>query len=48
MQFGLITKGSIFIPLEAGEEFIKKLKGILSSKKLKMGAEKNESNISIF
>jgi len=43
-----ITKGSIFIPLEAGEEFIKKLKGILSSKKLKMGAEKNESNISIF
>jgi predicted ArsR family transcriptional regulator len=36
-----ITKGSVFIPLEAGEEFLKKLKGVLSSKKLKMGAEKN-------
>ena len=39
-----ITKGSIFIPLEAGEEFIKKLKGILGSKKLKMEAEKNGKN----
>ena len=35
-----ITKGSLFIPIEAGEEFIKKLKGILGSKKLKMEAEK--------
>src|SRR3989344_5955415 len=29
-----ITKGSLFIPIEAGDEFIKKLKGILDSKKL--------------
>jgi len=39
-----ITKGSLFIPIEAGEEFIKKLKGILGSKKLKMEAEKNGKN----
>ena len=30
-----ITKGSVFIPVEAGEEFLKKLKGVLSSKRLK-------------
>jgi predicted ArsR family transcriptional regulator len=30
-----ITKGSVFIPLDAGEEFLKNLKNILNSKKLK-------------
>jgi len=35
------TRGSLFIPIEAGDEFIKKLKGVLSSKRLKEGM-KNE------
>ena len=35
-----ITKGSVFIPIEAGEEFLKKLKGVLSSKRLKKGVRK--------
>lgn len=39
-----ITKGSLFIPVEAGDEFIKNLKGILGSKKLKIGVEKNEKS----
>lgn len=30
-----VTKGSVFIPLDAGEDFMKNLKGILNSKKLK-------------
>lgn len=38
-----IMKGSVFIPLDATDEFLKSLKGILSSKKLKMARrEKNE------
>jgi hypothetical protein len=36
-----ITKGSVFIPVEAGEEFLKKLKGILSSKRLKKEVQRD-------
>jgi len=37
-----IMKGSIFIPLKASEDFLKNLKSILNSKKLKMEMKKDE------
>jgi len=36
-----ITKGSVFIPLGASQQFLKNLKGILNSKKLKMEIKKD-------
>ena len=35
-----MTKGSVFIPLDATEDFLKSLKQVLNSKKLKMAKEK--------
>ncbi len=39
-----VTKGSVFIPLEASLDFIKNLNGILKSKKLQKEIRKNGSN----
>jgi predicted transcriptional regulator len=39
-----ITKGSVFIPLDASQEFLKSLKGILNSKKLKKEMKENGKN----
>ena len=36
-----VMKGSIFIPFDASPQFLKNLKGILNSKKLKMEIKKN-------
>jgi len=37
-------KGSVFIPFDAAQEFLKSLKQILNSKKLKMGMKKDGTN----
>jgi len=39
-----ITKGSVFIPLDATQEFLKSLKGILNSKRLKKEIKENGGN----
>ena len=39
-----ITKGSVFIPLDATHEFLKNLKGILNSKRLKKEIKENGRN----
>jgi len=41
-----ITKGSVFIPLDATQEFLKSLKQILNSKKLKMEMKKDGKGLS--